>query len=602
MNAASVSREAVVGMGILAPNLTRGRALSGFARARGRHLLAGTVAAAALMVTLPTAPASAAPGDTTLASTSDAGVKANSTSFVVSLSLDATKVAFQSAATNLDPADTDTNPDVYVKDLVTGDITLASTSDAGVKANSSSIQPFLSTDGTKVAFQSTATNLDPADTDPLTDVYVKDLITGDLTLASTSDAGVKANSASFDPFLSANGTKVAFHSNATNFDPADTVGTDVYVKDLITGDITLASTSDAGVKANSPGLEVSLSADGTRVTFSSTATNLDPADTDTGTDVYVKDLVTGDITLASTSDAGVKANGNSIQPFLSADGTKVAFPSHATNLDPADTNTGPDVYVKDLITGEITLVSTSDTGVKANNSSLDPFLSADGRKAAFYSHASNLDPADSDNLADVYVKDLVTGDVSLVSTSDTGVKANSTSFEPFLSADTTKVAFASNASNLDPADTDTLSDVYVKEFGDPTGDADADGDGVPNGTDNCSEVANPGQADADGDGQGDACDTDTDTDADGDGVPNGTDNCSEVANPGQADADGDGQGDACDTDTDTDPTATGCRTAPTTARRWPTRARPMATATAAATCATPPLSAVSSHRWTARRW
>jgi hypothetical protein len=36
--------------------------------------------------------------------------------------------------------------------------------------------------------------------------------------------------------------------------------------------------------------------------------------------------------------------------------------------------------------------------------------------------------------------------------------------------------------------------------------ADADGDGVPDSTDNCLSVANPDQADSDGDGIGDACD------------------------------------------------------------------------------------------------
>jgi hypothetical protein len=44
---------------------------------------------------------------------------------------------------------------------------------------------------------------------------------------------------------------------------------------------------------------------------------------------------------------------------------------------------------------------------------------------------------------------------------------------------------------------------------------DADGDGVKDDTDNCVDVANPGQTDTDGDGQGDACDGDDD----GDGVP-----------------------------------------------------------------------------------
>ena len=78
----------------------------------------------------------------------------------------------------------------------------------------------------------------------------------------------------------------------------------------------------------------------------------------------------GDITLASTSDTGVKGNGDSTEPSLSADGTKVAFGSSATNLDPADTDSVVvDVYVKDLTTGDITLASTSDTGVKGNGDS-----------------------------------------------------------------------------------------------------------------------------------------------------------------------------------------------------------------------------------------
>jgi Ca2+-binding RTX toxin-like protein len=89
---------------------------------------------------------------------------------------------------------------------------------------------------------------------------------------------------------------------------------------------------------------------------------------------------------------------------------------------------------------------------------------------------------------------------------------------------------------------------------------DTDGDGVPNTSDNCDDVANPAQTDTDHDGIGDACDstpTVPDVDTDGDGVPDTLDNCDTTKNPNQSDKDKDGIGDACDTtpngpDTDAD--------------------------------------------------
>jgi PKD repeat protein len=77
--------------------------------------------------------------------------------------------------------------------------------------------------------------------------------------------------------------------------------------------------------------------------------------------------------------------------------------------------------------------------------------------------------------------------------------------------------------------------------------ADADGDGVADGIDNCPNVKNGSQADSDGDGVGDACESATPTDSDGDGVADATDNCPSVANPDQADSNGNGIGDACET-------------------------------------------------------
>ena len=415
----------------------------------------------------PTAPAG--PADITLASTSDAGVKGSGggTALGPKLSADGTKVAFASSATNLDPLDVDSHYDIYVKDLSTGDIVLASTSDTGVKGNGDSLALAISADGTRVAFTSQATNLDPVDTDTIADVYVKDLTTGDIVLASTSDTGVKANDGNLFAVLSLSddGTSVAFESPATNLDPGDTDGTsDVYVKDLPTGDIALASTSQTGAKGNRASYGPTLSADGTVVSLESNATNFDLADTDgLVADVYVKNLNTGEITLASTSDTGVKGDQSSFRSSVSADGTKVAFASVAHNLDPAVT-TGYGVYVKALGTGDLVVASTSDTGVNGNGAQGLPSLSGDGTTVAFESEATNLDPADTDALADVYVKDLATGNLTLGSTSDTGVKGNSDNRQPSVSGDGSSVAFTSDSNNLDPADADTVADTYVKQL------------------------------------------------------------------------------------------------------------------------------------------
>lgn len=75
---------------------------------------------------------------------------------------------------------------------------------------------------------------------------------------------------------------------------------------------------------------------------------------------------------------------------------------------------------------------------------------------------------------------------------------------------------------------------------------DADGDGIPNGEDNCPENANQDQADHDEDGYGDACDAPP-PDADGDGVVDEDDNCPVTGNADQQDTGGDGTGDACET-------------------------------------------------------
>ena len=357
---------------------------------------------------------------------------------------------------------------MFVRDLQTGALTLVSRASGatGVKGNDLSLGgPALSADGRFVAFSSWASNLDPDDTDRPDDVYVRDLQTNTTTLVSRASgaAGAKGNGASVGASMSADGRFVAFRSSASNLDPGDNdTIPDVFVRDLQTNTTTLVSRGSgaAGAKGNNSSLVPAISADGRYVAFYSFASNLDPDDTDTSTDVFVRDLQASTTTLVSRASgaAGAKGNGASRVPVISPGGRFVAFDSNASNLHPDDTDATGDAFVRDLQAGTTTLISRASgaDGAKGNDDSLRPVISADGRFVAFDSTASNLDPADTDTTADVYMRDVQANTTTLVSRASgpAGAKGNFFSLGPAMSRDGRFVGFVSGASNLDPADTD----------------------------------------------------------------------------------------------------------------------------------------------------
>jgi Tol biopolymer transport system component len=171
---------------------------------------------------------------------------------------------------------------------------------------------------------------------------------------------------------------------------------------------------------------------------------------------------TAETNRVSVSSTGAQGDNFSFQQSISADGRFVAFHSLASNLVPGDTNFAGDIFVRDRATLTTRRISVSSTGAQGNTFSFDSSISASGRFVAFASNASNLVPGDTNGIGDVFVRDRTTHATTRISVSSTGAQGNDSSFDPSISANGRFVAFRSSASNLVPGDTSGQSDVFVR--------------------------------------------------------------------------------------------------------------------------------------------
>lgn len=165
----------------------------------------------------------------------------------------------------------------------------------------------------------------------------------------------------------------------------------------------------------------------------------------------------------SLNSNGAEGNQNSYFPAISTDGRFIAFVSSATNLVANDTNNVSDIFVRDLQTGATTPISVSSRGEKANGASYLPVFSADGRFVTFTSLANNLVKGDTNLSPDVFVHDRQTGTTSRISVSSSGSQGLYGSGEAQISADGRFIVFRSDASNLVPDDTNAAPDIFLHD-------------------------------------------------------------------------------------------------------------------------------------------
>jgi Tol biopolymer transport system component len=437
--------------------------------ARSVYELVGLTSAAAVLCAALAGPVAAQ--STQRVSLSSAGAEGNASSFTheridAAISADGRFVAFWSLASDLVEDDTNGVADVFVRDRDTGVTQRVSVSSSGGQGNAESRDPSISADGRYVAFWSHATNLVPGDTNGRADGFVYDRDTATLVRASVDSSGAQASNHSFFPTISADGRFVAFESSAPDLFAGDENGIgDIFVRDLLAGRTERVSVGSGGAEANGESALAAISPDGRYVAFESFATNLVAADTNGRRDVFIRDRQTGSTDAASVGSAGVLGNGDSRAPAISADARFVAFESAATNLVPGDTNGRHDVFLRDRQDGVTLRMSVGSAGSQANGDSLNPSISADGELVTFTSLATNLVPADTNLSDDVFLRDRLTSTTVWVSVASAGTQAHGQSADGSISADGTRIVFTSTAGNLQPGDTNDTWDVFVRERG-----------------------------------------------------------------------------------------------------------------------------------------
>ncbi len=523
-------------------------------------------------------------GTTTLVSVNVSGVAGgNGNSWPVGLSTNGQFALFESSASDLVPGDTNGASDVFVRDLVHGTTLLVSVSTNGTVGNGASRTAMMTPDGRYVAFVSGANNLVGGDNNGIPDIFVRDLQSQTTTLVSAGAVSTNASAPSGSseaPDMTPDGRYIAFFSTATNLVPGVPPGGDVYVRDVVGGTTIWASTyARTAVPSNSVfSFNHAISADGQYVAYEASAAlttfgtvlryktgsgvtdvihtnaavptgsyddarslDLSPdgryvafvANTNgtvgSTTCVELWDGWTDSLILASADPTGqVQTNSVCDWPVVSPSGQFVAFLSTATNLTPnalqgdyhvylrnvsagttslldADTNSigspvsaatiprftpdfrliafecadaGPvpndrnrdyDVFLRDLTAGTTELISVHDPALPSltpngPSSLATTSISSNGLYVAFASEADNLVPNDTNNCRDIFVRDLLNGTNILVSVATNGYSGDGVSSDPAISSDGRYVAFSSRADNLVPGDTNKAIDVFVRDL------------------------------------------------------------------------------------------------------------------------------------------
>ncbi|MHB8511837.1 MAG: hypothetical protein ACYDCC_06605 [Actinomycetota bacterium] len=218
-------------------------------------------------------------------------------------------------------------------------------------------------------------------------VYLADIQHGTVMYVSRSTTGISDGDSMY-PAVSADGNHVVFTSNDSHLVSSGTNGSrQVFEWDRSTGFTSIVSTDSTGKTVGSVGIPYAV------LPPADTAyglTNLVPYDTVCSTLHPLVPQICHELGVGMQAFGGL-FNGSIGSQYVSADGRYVAFDTIAP-LETDDTNNASDIYVHDTVTGATVRVSVGPLGEQANGDSFGPFISDDGSTLAYTSSATNIAP------------------------------------------------------------------------------------------------------------------------------------------------------------------------------------------------------------------
>jgi hypothetical protein len=285
----------------------------------------------------------------------------------------------------------------------------------------------------------------------VTQVVLRDIADVSNGVVSANSDGIMANSAAFSPkFFGTNDDQILFLSASTNLVP----GTETRVERLYRKRLSAGTIEVLGPQNLTAGIDsFEISVDEKTILFETRSAGIVPRDLNNDSDLFLLNIETGLVQLVSKRDSTARpttsAKSSSLEiSSVSVAESRVVFASAANDWIINDLNNAEDVFVHDLSTRETRLVSRTETGASGNGRSFSPLISGDGKVIVYRSEATDLVPETAGAVGNPELIILETGGERILINTNYLTSPLTRGKEPLMSADGTRVLFISGLNEL----------------------------------------------------------------------------------------------------------------------------------------------------------